>query len=328
VQLGLLPGSLVYASAASIRSALYRAGLRKTRALPLPAVCIGNLTVGGTGKTPLAAWVARFFAGLGATPAILLRGYGGDETEIHRQDAPSALVIEDANRFRGAQAARDAGADVLVLDDGFQHLQVRRDLDVVVLSAESLRGSRWRLPAGPWREPGAALARAQYGIVTRRRCTLDDARVAERWMRSSAGWEIPIALAELPLVRLEGLWSGREVPISHLRGAALIAAAGIGDPPSFAEQLEDLGARVRLLARRDHSPYSDRDIEWLARTSHAADFLVLTAKDAVKVRHRWPRQEKEPLVAQIGVRWDANQDHWQDTLAGIWNGGGDSRFDQ
>jgi tetraacyldisaccharide 4'-kinase len=164
--------------------------------------------------------------------------------------------------------------------------------------------------------------------VTRRRCSFDEARLAERWMRSSAARGIPIAIAELTLARLEGLWSGREIPLSQLRGAALIAVAGIGDPASFARQLEGLGARVRSFARSDHSPYSDRDIECLARAARTADFLVMTAKDAVKVRRRWPRQEREPLVALLGVRWEANQDHWQHTLAGIWNGGGDSRFNQ
>ena len=328
LQLGLVPGSLVFSSVASLRTVLYRAGIRRTRALPLPAVSIGNLTVGGTGKTPIASWVARFFDMLGARSAVLLRGYGGDEAEIHRREVPNAVVIEQVDRLRGARAAKEAGADVLVLDDGFQHLSVGRDLDVVLVSAESLEGSHWTLPAGPWREPGVALARAQYGIVTRRRCTLEDAWTAARWMRSRAGWDLPIALAELTLTGLEGLWSRREVALSQLDRADVIALAGIGDPASFATQLENLGARVRLLARRDHSPYSDRDIERVARAGRAVNLVVMTAKDAVKVRHRWPKHEREPLVAQLGVRWEANQDHWQHTLASVWTGGGDSRFDR
>src|SRR5437899_9441283 len=111
--------------------------------LPLPTIAVGNLSVGGTGKTPLAAWIAAYCARRGWMPGILLRGYGGDEPLVHRRLVPEAVVVANPDRVAGATAARAAGARVLVLDDAYQLLGVARDLNVAVVSAESWAGSPW-----------------------------------------------------------------------------------------------------------------------------------------------------------------------------------------
>ena len=328
VRLGLYPACLMFSAAVAARRSGYRQGWLRRHDLSLPAVSVGNLTVGGTGKTPIAAWVAGFFTRRGARAAILLRGYGGDEGEIHRLANPGALVVEGGDRVRGANIARFAGADLIVMDDAFQHLRVRRDLDLVIVSAESLAESRWPLPAGPWREQGDALKRAAMVIVTRRRASVGDSLQASDWVRSHGGDELPVARAELALGRLVGMWSNRSVPASALRGTTLLAIAGIADPASFESQLSNLGAQVQLQARRDHCRYSRQEIERLAVAGSKMDWVLVTAKDAVKLRHHWPRHAPEPLVAEVDVRWEAGQVELERVLANVWDGGGESRHNR
>src|SRR5437879_11652293 len=120
--------------------------------LPLPTIAVGNLSVGGTGKTPLAAWIAGSCAARGRAPGILLRGYGGDEPLVHRRLVPQAVVVANPDRVAGAAAAQAQGARVLVLDDAYQLLGVRRDLNIVLVRAESVAASPWPLPPGPRRQ--------------------------------------------------------------------------------------------------------------------------------------------------------------------------------
>jgi tetraacyldisaccharide 4'-kinase len=174
-RLALLPASVLWRGAMAVRESAYRRGWLPVRDLPLPSVAIGNLTVGGSGKTPIAIWAAQYYVSRGLTPGILLRGYGGDEVLVHQHAVPQAHVVADADRLAGADRALARGAQVLVLDDAFQRLDVRRDLNIAVVSAETTRAVRWPLPAGPWREGLGALERADAVVVTRKRATLEAA---------------------------------------------------------------------------------------------------------------------------------------------------------
>src|SRR3954471_16919767 len=127
-RLALLPASGLWRGAMVIREAAYRHGWMGVRDLPLPSVAVGNLTVGGSGKTPIAIWIARHYQERGLRPGILLRGYGGDEALVHEHAVPGAVVIPDPDRVAGAERALARGAQVLVLDDAYQRLDVRRDL--------------------------------------------------------------------------------------------------------------------------------------------------------------------------------------------------------
>ena len=171
VRLALLPASGLWRGAMAIREAAYRHGWIGIRDLPLPSVAVGNLTVGGSGKTPIAIWIAHYYVSRGLVPGILLRGYGNDETQVHQHAVPEAVVVADPDRVVGADRALARGAQVLVLDDAYQRLDVRRDLNIAVISAETTRAVRWSLPAGPWREGWGALGRADAVIVTRKRAT-------------------------------------------------------------------------------------------------------------------------------------------------------------
>ncbi|HXV91169.1 MAG TPA: tetraacyldisaccharide 4'-kinase [Gemmatimonadales bacterium] len=303
VRAALLPFAVVYDGAMRLRARAYATRVRRTERLPLPAIAVGNLSVGGTGKTPLAAWIAAYALRHGARPAILLRGYGGDETLVHERLTPGVIVVADPDRRAGAARALAAGATVLVLDDAFQRLDVARDVNIAVLSAEGEQAARWPLPAGPWREGWWALIRADLIVVTRKRASAGAAQdLAARLAVACPG--TPVAVAHLALGRLTTLRSGRLVASEALVGKRVVAAAGVGDPASFAAQIGALGATVRLEAFPDHHAYGAADVARLVRAAAAADYLMVTEKDAVKLHARWPADAGEPLVGHLEVNWE------------------------
>ena len=135
----LTPLSWIFSTAVAVKNVLYDIGLLRARKLALPAVSVGNLSVGGTGKTPVSAWVAAELARRGARPAIVLRGYGDDEVLVHRALNPGVPVIVDADRVRGAATAKAQGATVVVLDDAFQHRRAARDADSATPDRKAIR---------------------------------------------------------------------------------------------------------------------------------------------------------------------------------------------
>jgi tetraacyldisaccharide 4'-kinase len=282
----LTPASWLYGAAVALRNRGYDGGLFSTHELGLPTISIGNLTVGGTGKTPIASWFAQRILDAGGQPAILLRGYGMDEVMVHRFLAPRTIVIPGADRVRTAVVARAAGATAIVLDDGFQHRRARRDADIVILSADRHRQVRL-LPAGPWREPFESLRRATHVIVTRKRTTPMHAKevlgYATRMSPRAEG--AIIHLAADSLVR----WGGSESKsLESLAGGSVLAIAAIGDPRAFEAQLRAASARVAMRAFRDHHAFGAGEVGRLAREAEGADFAVCTLKDAVKLGPLWP----------------------------------------
>ncbi len=301
-RLALLPASALWRGAMATREMAYRHGWLPTRDLPLPSVAIGNLTVGGSGKTPVAIWVAQHYVAQGLVPGILLRGYGADETLVHQHAVPQARVIADPDRAAGADRALARGAQVLVLDDAFQRLDVRRDLNVAVVSAETTRAVRWPLPAGPWREGLGALERADAVVVTRKRATAEAAQILAAELQERV--KGPVAIAHLGLRYLEGMVSGIRHPASTLAGKRVVAASGIADPDAFVAQTKATGAAVQVATWKDHHDYREEDVAWLAHAARRADHLVITQKDAVKLRNRWPSSVPEPLVAVLDLEWE------------------------
>jgi tetraacyldisaccharide 4'-kinase len=305
-RLALLPASGLWRLAMDTRRLAYRRGWLATRDLPLPSVAVGNLTVGGSGKTPIATWIARHYVSRGVRPGILLRGYGNDETLVHQHSVPDAVVVADPDRVAGAERALANGAQVLVLDDAYQRLDVHRDLNVLVMSAETTRAVRWPLPAGPWREGWDALDRADAVIVTRKRATPEAAQTLARQVEGRVRG--PIAVAHLGLGTLEGLVSGTRRPASTLAGKRVVAASGIADPDAFVAQTKATGAAVQVATWKDHHDYRDEDVAWLAHAARRADHVVVTQKDAVKLRDRWPAAVPEPLVALLDLTWEEGGD--------------------
>ncbi|HEX6058739.1 MAG TPA: tetraacyldisaccharide 4'-kinase [Gemmatimonadaceae bacterium] len=293
-RLALRPLEAVYATAIRVRGALYDAGVLAIHDPGIPSVSVGNLSVGGTGKTPVAAWVARALRDRGAHPAIVLRGYGADEPLVHELLNPGIPVIAGADRVAGVTEARRRGADVAVLDDAFQHRRVRRAADIVLVSADRWDGRVRLLPAGPWRESLHALRRASLVLVTRKAVSAEAAeRVAMALLRAVPG--VARATAHLAPAALRRVGDpGGIRPLDGLAGVRVLALSAIGDPASFRRQLEAQGALVDGVAFPDHHAFTAAEVARIARRAAAAGLVVCTLKDAVKLAPLWPR-EAPPL---------------------------------
>lgn len=303
----LLPVAGLWAGGMALRALPYRLGLRRAHHCGVPTIAIGNITVGGTGKTPLASWVAAWCLGRGLRPGIVLRGYrGGDEALVHRERTPGAVVTTNPDRRRGAHQARRDGAQVVILDDAFQRLDIARDLNVVILSAEQGAAPRWRLPAGPWREGMRALGRADLVVILRKSAPASTAQVLAERVRRQHGR--PVAVGHLGLGALVGLQSGRVEPVGWLSGRRVVAASGIGHPASFHAQLAASGASVEPHAWPDHHRFTAVEAADLASRTGADGVVVITQKDAVKLRAVWPAGAPEPLVALLELSWEIGAD--------------------
>jgi tetraacyldisaccharide 4'-kinase len=298
-----------------MRNAAFDRGWATVHDLPLPTVAVGNLTVGGSGKTPLASWIAAHYAARGLTPGILLRGYGGDEALVHEYLVPGAIVVADPDRAAGAERALSRGAEVLVLDDAYQRRDIWRDLNIAVVSAETSRAVRWSLPAGPWREGLQALDRAGALVITRKRATAEAALAMARDL--TARVEGPVAVVHLAVAAYEGLVSGRRTAPEALKNRRVVAASAIADPDAFIAQTKATGAQVQVATWKDHHDFRDEDVAWLAKAARKADHVVMTGKDAVKLRHRWPASVPEPLVARQELVWEEGRELMEAALDAI-----------
>jgi tetraacyldisaccharide 4'-kinase len=228
----------------------------------------------------------------------VLRGYGDDEIMVHRRLNPGISVIACANRVRGMRDALAEAADVIVLDDAFQHRRAARDADVVLIDADTWTGSTRLLPAGPWREPLTAARRASLVVVTRK--TSDSAAVAAvKDAVAAAAPGVPIATVSLTPGELRSTATGLTMPLQALDGADVTAIAGIANPNGFFRQLTRLGAIVRPHSYADHHVFTERDARRLAGMAQASDFAVCTLKDAVKLESLWP--------AEAGSLWYVSQ---------------------
>jgi len=293
----LMPLELAFGAIAEARGMLYDAGILSTRRTAVPALGIGNLTVGGTGKTPIAAWFARRLRDGGATPAIVLRGYADDEPRVHRTLNPDVDVIVSPDRVAGSVEARQRGCDTVVFDDAFQHRRADRVANVVIVSADAWRdGHRHLLPAGPWRERLGAARRASLAIVTRKAAPHARAAIVSETIGKAA--TVSTAIVHLAADNLARIGTSERVAISALRAESVLAISGIGDPAAFHAQLTAAGARVTPAVFRDHHPFSERDAATLANTAARCDRVVCTLKDAVKLGPLWPRSTPLWYVSQ------------------------------
>jgi tetraacyldisaccharide 4'-kinase len=295
VQLLLVPASLAYGAAVGLRNRLYDAGWLGQTRVAARVLSVGNLTVGGTGKTPAALWLARALARRGRRVGIVARGYrkgrrgvvvvgesgtplvspedGGDEAVMLARRFAGPVVTGERRAEAAAEACRRFGLDTLVLDDGFQHRALARDADLVLLADD--RAARHLLPAGSRREPLAALARA--------RALLAVGEDEPPWPPGSApparflGRLVPTAL-------VGSGWD--EAALASLTGARVVAVAGIARPERFAATLERCGARVvERLFFPDHHDYSASDVAGIVAAGRTGP-LVTTEKDLVKLAGR------------------------------------------
>jgi len=299
VRLLLWPLALVYRAALTARNTLYRLRVLGRRRLGVPVISVGNLTAGGTGKTPMVEWLVHWLLESGRKPAVLSRGYGAarprelnDEAKLLARNTPDLIHVVDPDRVRGGRrAVKEYGADCLVLDDGFQHVRLERDLDIVLIDALDPFGGGRLLPAGALREPLTALKRAHVVGITRADLAGPDA-CAEllAHLRDYAPGACFFQAAYEP-TRLDPVGKGVSEPPEWLRGKRVFAFCGLGNPAAFFEALERLEpVSLDGTALDDHTPYPRELVDRLSRkcAEVQAEAAVTTQKDAVKVEGQWP----------------------------------------
>jgi tetraacyldisaccharide 4'-kinase len=291
---GLSIASLFYGAAVRARNRLFDSGVLRVHRAPVPVVSVGNLTAGGTGKTPTVAAMVDWFTAHDVRAAILSRGYRAhsgatnDEKLVLDQLCPGIPHLQGADRYESARTACERhGAQVLVLDDGFQHRRLARDLDLVLVDALDPWGGCRLLPRGLLREPQSSLRRAGAVILTRAdQVTSDEKRPLIEEIRRFGRDEMPIEAVFRPsgLVDVEGKFAAADSlgPVA--------AFCGIGNPEAFRRTLIDAGLRqiAGFRAFRDHHHYSESDYADLAAWARniGAAAVVTTQKDLVKIPRR------------------------------------------
>jgi tetraacyldisaccharide 4'-kinase len=300
---GLVPAELLFRIGSRIHHLRYDHGLARSATAAVPVISIGNLSVGGTGKTPITRWLVELLKDEGRRPAVLHGGYGLDEPALHRSWYPDVPVVVQRDRVAGAATALEQGADVLLLDDGFQHRRLRRDLDIVLIAADHWTAQQRRLPRGPWREGIGALRRAGVVVVTRKAAAARTADNLADMLADRSGR--PAAVARLE----PGGWRTPENPedgaVAHL-GDSVVLVTAVADWRSVATHAEHAGARIdEALVFNDHHDFDAADAERIRRFAGSRP-VVCTEKDWVKLRSLLPA----PLlrVLTLRVRFERGED--------------------
>ena len=282
----LLPLSWVFGVAVACRRVAYRIGLLPRVRVARPVVVIGNVTVGGTGKTPFTIWLAAQLQAKGKRVGIVLRGYGGNSShwprDVSGDSAPEevgdeavllasrtgAIVVAGPDRVAAAQRAIERGAEIVLSDDGLQHYRLARDREIVVIDGRRGVGNRRLLPAGPLREPVSRLAQADLRVVS--------------WRDGSARALTPVPATIQASARLSEAWAlvgGETRPVATFKGSRVHAVAAIGHPQQFFAALKELGIEVAPHALPDHARLTAADISFPDALP-----VLMTEKDAVKSR--------------------------------------------
>ena len=343
----------VYEQAVQLRLGLYRRRLFRPQELGCPVVSVGNLTVGGTGKTPVAEMLARELQRRGRRVAILSRGYksvprpfsqrlrnklfkhldlfpprivsdgknvlldsrrAGDEPHMLAKNLPGVCVLVDKDRVKsGLHALRHFDSDVLLLDDGLQYQRLRHRIDVVLVDSQAPFGNEHLLPRGTLREPPANLRRASYIVVTKSGPKPDDALLAR--LRKLNRTAAIIECNHAPR-HWQDLRTGEKLPLNHLKGRHVGAMSGIARPESFEEGVRQLGAMVEISkAFADHHRFTKKEILRFLEwcDRRSLDALVTTEKDAV----RFPDIDN-PSVPMLFLRVEIEilrgREHWEELL--------------
>ncbi|MBI4775911.1 MAG: tetraacyldisaccharide 4'-kinase [Deltaproteobacteria bacterium] len=307
---------------------LYDSGFRKIRKLPVRVACVGNISVGGSGKTPFCAFLARGLSARGERVVLISRGYrrqnrdkvlivchgsdaggdvcrAGDEPALLARRSGSPVVVGADRVAAGELALQKFDPDWLVLDDGFQHRRLGRDVDIVLLDAGRCIEEEHLLPRGPLRESISGLKRAHMIVLTHWR----EDRVCRR------NWDFLKSTMNKPMFRAvhkpAALLNGNEImDPSVLSGKRVLAFCGLANNESFLETIEHLGARpVCFLGFRDHPRYSSRDVRRITSlaATHGAEAIVTTEKDLMNLQHL-VRPDFRPLVLCIEMRLIEDED--------------------
>jgi tetraacyldisaccharide 4'-kinase len=292
----LAPAEAGYGAVVRARNGAYDRGWLRSERVDVPVISIGNISLGGAGKTPFAAWMARRLMEWGRRPAIALRGYGEDEILLHRELNPDVPVFRGTRRVEAAREAVAAGRDVVVLDDAFQHRALARDLDIVLVPVEGWEPRPRLVPRGPWRERPRALGRADAIVLTRKSADAARAVQVEREVARMHP-RIPIIQCALLPSRLVPLHGGAARGMDALDGRKVLGVAALAVPEPFIEHLVEAGAEVDGATYPDHHPFDANDAADLVQWA-GGRMMVMTHKDAVKLRPLLPASAEAYVLEQ------------------------------
>ncbi|MBI3412009.1 MAG: tetraacyldisaccharide 4'-kinase [Planctomycetes bacterium] len=318
---GLRVVSVPYGWGVRLRNWAFERGWKKAFAAPVPVISVGNLTLGGTGKTPCVEYIARFYRELGLRVVILSRGYGAsvgrnnearngeaqnDEAQVLEENLPDVPHLQGADRVHLVQTAvEELESEIAVLDDGFQHRRLRRDLDIVLIDATAPWGHGFLFPRGLMREPASSLRRAHVVMLTRSDLVEEGALEAIRRRIGKAAPGLPmVETAHRPAAWVN--CQGADRPLDAFAGRPVGGFCGLGNPEAFRKTLEQLGAKLAgWRVYPDHHAYTWEDIERLrvwARQLPSDAVLATTQKDLVKIRlERFGERELWALRIQLAV---------------------------
>lgn len=302
----LYPFGYLYGCIGRLRRKLYYKNWFARHRPPLPVISVGNITAGGTGKTPFVASLCRILASMGYNPAVLMRGYGAsnpedsDEAMLYKKLLPGVKIYVGADRSLLSLEAVKDGVDIIVLDDGFQHLRLMRDVDIVLLDSICPFGGGRPLPAGMLREFLPALKNASMFVLTRTdqvsKGMLELIQERLRLLSPS----IPIFQSVHRASRLYNL-NGEVMPLESLEGQGVAALCGIGQPEAFASTLRGLGADVHtVVSFADHKEYTSGFLSQELSKLDRSLIPVVTEKDAVKIAKVLSQAQRQDIVV-LGV---------------------------
>ncbi len=339
--------SLIYRFIICLRTIFYRLGIPPRKKLPVKVISVGNITVGGTGKTPLVRYLAQFYISRGKNPAILLRGYksefsgdvgvvsngkeilmdpdeAGEEAVMLARQLPEVPVLIGGDRYRtGMYAIEELDVDIVILDDGFQFLRLRRDLDLVAIDAVTPFGYDYLLPRGLLREPVRALRRADVIIITKVEHLPQKPLEKLRQRLIAIAPDALIVEAKHRPVFLRD-FTGREEKELELNKDRVLAFSGIADPQSFESSLQNMGADIVLRLRfPDHHHYSEEEILHIFSEAFTrqAELIITTEKDVMglppHLQELIAGQKMTLWVLGIEVEISSGEERFEDLLANM-----------
>lgn len=304
--------SFFYFVGLSVHQSLYQFGILKRQSFELPVISVGNVVWGGAGKTPLVEYIARFFMNRTKTPLILARGYGQDESKELARKLPEAKFGIGKDRFKaGRESLVSSPADVIILDDGFQHWALHRNLDIVVINVLNPFGNLSLIPSGILREPLASLKRASMIVLNdvnlKPRQELDRLRKS---IRSVVGNQIPFIEAYHEPLYFYRPYSRERLSPDRLEGERVTSFSGIGTPRSFQMLLNQIGLKTaRNFEFCDHHMYTEQELKEIRAMKEASesDEIVTTEKDFFRCEELMNKIFR-PLVLKVRLRFTAGED--------------------
>jgi tetraacyldisaccharide 4'-kinase len=317
----LLPFSFLYGLTVLVRNWFFDIGILKTTRVRVPVISVGNLSTGGTGKTPFiemlverlndhrVSVVSRGYGRISTGTIVVNDGRGslasveeaGDEPSQLAKKYPTLLIIADEQRVRGAEKAIELGTDIVLLDDGFQHRYLHRDLNIVMMTAEEILKDDWLLPAGNRREPMSSLRRSDCIVISR--CeSLNDFHRAAQVVQSM---QKPVLGLQMTRKSFWNLWTDEKIKNEFCAGKKIVAVSAIGNPKSFESFLMESGmVLMKHFVFPDHHWFTESEMKKIARTKKGlnAEYIVTTEKDAVRIRERYRGLLEEDQLMVLGIQ--------------------------